>query len=310
MRRAAWPARRLQSTVLDDRTPLSSRLDRAVAALRELSGHANPAAVMRAFKRDTRGLFPFERAVSLSRRDLDRPRVRVTHSDLRPDDVDVWQRPKAAPVLAGGLLGDLIWAGEPRIIDDVRVASDDPGREHLAGMRCLAALPHFDDGEAVNMVVYLWNDPAAFDASRFPELVLISGLFGRTIKGLVVARSLRESKDRLNNHNKIMGELGDVVIEQAKQLKNHADELEVRVRERTAELDEAHDDAIFMLALASEQKDHATGDHVRRVEALTRRLAERMGFDATTAAATGRAAILHDVGKLHVPDAVLQKPSR
>lgn len=273
-----------------------------------MSRESSPAKVTLGFRRDTRPFFPFDQTISLSRRGLEAPQFRVTHTDLRPEVADVWRSNRGLPVLEGGLLSELVWAGEPRLIHDLNVSSDDPAQDHLAGMRFLAALPHFDDGEAVNMVIHLWKDPATFDERHFPELVLMSGLFGRAIKGLVVSRTLREAQESLAAQNKIMGDLSDLVIDQARELKRHGDELERRVRLRTAQLDEAHDDAIFMLALASEQKDNATGDHVRRVESLTRQLAERMGFDAAAAASIGRAAILHDVGKLHIPDAILQKP--
>jgi HD-GYP domain-containing protein (c-di-GMP phosphodiesterase class II) len=74
------------------------------------------------------------------------------------------------------------------------------------------------------------------------------------------------------------------------------------------QLEEAHLDAIYMLAAASEAKDDGTGDHVRRLQSLTAGLARAMGLGERAAAQIGRAAILHDVGKLHVPDHILKKP--
>jgi hypothetical protein len=75
----------------------------------------------------------------------------------------------------------------------------------------------------------------------------------------------------------------------------------VRVAQRERE-------GMVALARGAEAKDTDTGDHVMRVHALSERLALAAGMDGPGAAAIGWAAMLHDVGKLHVPDSVLLKP--
>src|SRR4029450_3315375 len=80
------------------------------------------------------------------------------------------------------------------------------------------------------------------------------------------------------------------------------------VRQRTRELHEAHMEAIYMLAVAAEAKDLDTGKHVRRIERFTRLLAERIGLPTAESEAIGYSAILHDIGKIHVPDRILSKP--
>lgn len=158
------------------------------------------------------------------------------------------------------------------------------------------------------MVLRLWRCPDGVDSVHLPELVLISGLFGRAVKGLVTARTLKATQESLEDQYREVTHLTDVVIDQARELKRYAARLEERVRERTAALQQAHDDAIFMLAIASEEKDRDTGSHIHRIESLTRSLARWMGYDDGEASGIGRAAVLHDVGKLHVPDEVLRKP--
>jgi putative two-component system response regulator len=61
------------------------------------------------------------------------------------------------------------------------------------------------------------------------------------------------------------------------------------------------------LARGAEAKDTDTGDHIRRVQAMSERLALAASMDPAAAEALGWAAMLHDVGKLHVPDRILQK---
>jgi putative two-component system response regulator len=103
-------------------------------------------------------------------------------------------------------------------------------------------------------------------------------------------------------------QMSDTLLQQALELKRHSETLEKRVRERTAELHEAHMDAIYMLAVASEAKDQDTGQHVKRVEQSSRKLARLLGFSEAESEAIGYSAILHDVGKIHIPDEILTKP--
>jgi hypothetical protein len=69
-------------------------------------------------------------------------------------------------------------------------------------------------------------------------------------------------------------------------------------------------DGMVALARGAEAKDSDTGDHVVRVQLLAEELALAAGVDAVRAADIGWSAMLHDVGKLHVPDRILLKPGR
>jgi PAS domain S-box-containing protein/putative nucleotidyltransferase with HDIG domain len=106
-----------------------------------------------------------------------------------------------------------------------------------------------------------------------------------------------------------MAALSDTVLAQAMDLKDYSRTLEERVRQRTAELLEAHMQAIYMLAVASEAKDSYTGTHVRRIQYYTEALARALGLDEEVAREYGYSAILHDVGKMTVPDRILKKPA-
>jgi response regulator RpfG family c-di-GMP phosphodiesterase len=84
--------------------------------------------------------------------------------------------------------------------------------------------------------------------------------------------------------------------------------LETRVAERTAELDDAHLDTLERLALAAEFRDDETGRHTERVGEAAAVLAAALGLPDEEVFLIRRAAPLHDVGKIGVPDAVLRKP--
>jgi putative two-component system response regulator len=85
-------------------------------------------------------------------------------------------------------------------------------------------------------------------------------------------------------------------------------ELELRVQQRTTDLNNAHLDVIERLALAAEFRDDDTGQHTSRVGEGTAILASAMGLTDEEIFLLRRAAPLHDVGKIGVPDAVLRKP--
>jgi putative two-component system response regulator len=80
------------------------------------------------------------------------------------------------------------------------------------------------------------------------------------------------------------------------------------VRERTAELEDTQLEVVRRLARAAEWRDEETGEHVERIGILCERLALAAGWSAADAETLRHASVLHDVGKIGVPDRVLLKP--
>ena len=72
---------------------------------------------------------------------------------------------------------------------------------------------------------------------------------------------------------------------------------------------ESHEQSVFLLAEAAEAHDHATGRHLLNLRAIAEALAIEIGYGEDDARALGLAAILHDVGKLSVPAALLASPN-
>jgi putative two-component system response regulator len=79
---------------------------------------------------------------------------------------------------------------------------------------------------------------------------------------------------------------------------------------RTQELDEARFEILERLAVAAEYRDDVTGEHTRRVGRLAGRLALLLDYPRTQVSYIERAAPLHDVGKIGIPDSILLKPGR
>ncbi|MEP7137584.1 MAG: HD domain-containing phosphohydrolase [Chloroflexota bacterium] len=75
-----------------------------------------------------------------------------------------------------------------------------------------------------------------------------------------------------------------------------------------AELQNSYDLTLDALSAALDLRDRETEGHSRRVVEYTARLAEQIGLDKDIIKYIRRGALIHDVGKIGVPDAVLHKP--
>lgn len=67
---------------------------------------------------------------------------------------------------------------------------------------------------------------------------------------------------------------------------------------------------IETLALAIEAKDHTTGDHLQRVRVYAMELGKDLGLSPAELQALQAASVLHDIGKLAVPEHIISKPGK
>jgi len=76
------------------------------------------------------------------------------------------------------------------------------------------------------------------------------------------------------------------------------------------EMANLHLRTIEALALAIEAKDHTTHDHLQRVRVYATEVAKELKLDSSETEALHAAALLHDIGKLAVPEHIISKPGR
>ena len=86
--------------------------------------------------------------------------------------------------------------------------------------------------------------------------------------------------------------------------------LEAKVRERTRALEGAQLEIIERLARAAEFRDDNTGQHTARVGQMSALIAKHIGLPDAQVSLIRRAAPLHDVGKIGIPDSILLKLGR
>lgn len=82
---------------------------------------------------------------------------------------------------------------------------------------------------------------------------------------------------------------------------------EQRVAERTREIEGEHIAVLQRLVAVAEFRDHDAGGHPQRVGRLSGLIAEQMGLPAEVADNIRRAAPLHDIGLIGIPDAIMLK---
>ena len=86
--------------------------------------------------------------------------------------------------------------------------------------------------------------------------------------------------------------------------------LEEKVREQTVDIRHANEEVIDRLVAAAQWSDEETGMHIRRTGLLSEVLARAAGWFGDDVAAIRQAAPMHDIGKIGIPDAILQKPGK
>jgi putative two-component system response regulator len=91
------------------------------------------------------------------------------------------------------------------------------------------------------------------------------------------------------------------------QIQSQNQMLEAKVLERTRALEEAQVEIVERLAMAAEFRDDNTGQHTQRVGQMSALVAKQLGMPDTQVSLIRRAAPLHDVGKIGVPDTILMK---
>lgn len=154
------------------------------------------------------------------------------------------------------------------------------------------------------------------DSEVFLPIMVVSGDYSQEVKQQALASGakdfLRRPFDAIEIELRIRNLLEARFLQL--QLKQHNEELEERVFQRTSELDQAHLEVkeaqieiISRLAVAGELHDNETGEHTQRVSLVASLIAQSLGQPAEQVELLRQAAPLHDVGKIGVSDPILLK---
>lgn len=106
------------------------------------------------------------------------------------------------------------------------------------------------------------------------------------------------SKDELGELTRSFNEMSRVIMSQKERLEGYADNLE-----------ESYISTIRILAAALDARDNYTLGHSARVAQLSLLIGQRLGLTVEELKELEMSCFLHDIGKIHVPDIIINKPT-
>lgn len=190
----------------DRSRPWQERLGYIVDTMREVSRHAEPHAMVDAYAQRMRTDL-FGRMLSLSRRGVEPPKFILARDSSWENQPSPWNEREKLPRMEGGLLGEIMFGNEVRYIPDLSLPPDDPAERLLRGWRSLVALPVFDGGEALNVTIFLREEPGAFDPDDLPHMFWTTNLFARATHNLVLSDKVKRAYDMLDREAQLIRDL-------------------------------------------------------------------------------------------------------
>lgn len=104
--------------------------------------------------------------------------------------------------------------------------------------------------------------------------------------------------------------VGERTVRLERTLREYSEGLEKIARRQTRIIRKTQEETIYRLLSALESRDEETGGHVRRIALFSAKLAEKLGWPDKMIEDLLLAAPMHDIGKIGVPDRILQKKGR
>ena len=244
------------------------------------------------------------------------PRIRLveqaaeaTAADVRPDEL---ARADLLACLPAPALHELALSARPRHYAPGSVVFNEGDRGdvlHIVRSGVLKVVRPSDDPE----VTLQRLEPG----QAFGELGVLNGeRRSASVIALEPCETLEVAKDDLDRvlaaHpdavRSMVGSLGLSLTMAKEKVARHNQILEIQVLQRTHELHETQLEVIRRLGQAVEARDGETGLHLTRISRSVHRLALAAGVSPDEAEMLRHAVQMHDIGKIGIPDDILQKP--
>ena len=157
--------------------------------------------------------------------------------------------------------------------------------------------------EVLSQIKQRWPDTEVLVLTALEETAtaveaMTLGAYGYLLKPIESGELIFQAKKALERR--------DLIVER----RQYTATLEAKVREQMQAIRRAHEETILRLLSASRYRDEETGAHIKRTGLYCELFAEVLGWPADQVQNIRLAAPMHDLGKIGIPDAILQKPGK
>lgn len=145
-----------------------------------------------------------------------------------------------------------------------------------------------------------------YEVERGKVLRLEEELATLQVQTQIYARDLSNVYQCAKGKRRELADVNSQLLKYASDLQNSL----ANLRKTNRDLTFSYQDTIRRLAVAAEFRDEGTGGHISRMAYFSAFLAEKAGLSSEDVQSLFRAAPMHDVGKIGIPDEIIHKPAR
>lgn len=166
-------------------------------------------------------------------------------------------------------------------------------------------MPHMDGSEFTQ---WLRKIPACSDI----PVIIVTGVDEKSVRYRALEAGATDFLTKPIDHHECRARCRNLLTLRRQQqiIKERAKWLERQVDEAVFEIREREKETLLRLARAGEYRDEGTGNHVLRMACYSRLIAEAVGMSDEECDVVEKAAPMHDIGKIGIPDSVLRSPNK
>lgn len=178
-------------------------LERATELYQATSAQTDPLALQIEYAKRIRDIHHTAGYISLSTRGLKPGQYRITRTWMNAGDPseyrDNWKFGHLLPIHTGGFLGEMIRTPTPKLVHNLFLKDDPVLGDTLADIGTAVVCPIFEGGLPLNWGMSLRHEAEGFNKADLDEFFHRANLVGGMVRGLVMARQVRELNRQLTS---------------------------------------------------------------------------------------------------------------